>query len=168
MRGITTGQALALGGKLTQLLPTHLSFDLAQEWIGAPPSVIRSFLENLRRGTNPFRVLADFFAEGFEFYVHPEQEVEGMVGYQLFQQLMNTDRLGRAHSSRSGIVHLWLSEPAFYPDEFKDKAVTLWGYIDKDDKVAILTWGHRMVRQSWHPLSEVWYGSSPALLKPVV
>ena len=51
---MSTGQALAFGGRLTQLLP-ELGHDLAQRWMRAPDEAVRRFLEGLQEG--PFMVM---------------------------------------------------------------------------------------------------------------
>jgi hypothetical protein len=106
-----------------------------------------------------------------ELHLHPKQKNGGFIrGFDLEAHLKETGLLERCFSLEDELVKNWIANPASYPEEFKRKAIFLWGsWRDSgvDRFVAYLIWvdGEVLVRWSW--LDRAWGGINPALLASI-
>ncbi len=136
-------------------LPRDMDPDVAQGWITNQGSLTRTLREAL-------------MPPDYELYFHPTQEGGGVIdGFELFRHLDQTGMIKRASSLESPEVKGWLDNPTTYPDEFKDKVVSLWGSVRESGgrrRVAYLVWYGDRVLVLWRWLGDDWRRDCPALL----
>lgn len=124
------------------------------------PHQLRRVLQDAIEGKFPGRK--------WKLDLHPTQRDGGVIqGWDLEKHYDSPEFNGRHYSLESPEVKGWIANPTTYPDEFKGKAVFLWGSRQGsggDREVACLIWLGDRVRVAWHWLDYDWDRPYPALL----
>jgi hypothetical protein len=106
---------------------------------------------------------------GYVLYLAPDQKNGGtMTGFEVVRDLIANNLVSRFQSLESPLVKSWLENPVTYPEEFKGRAIFIWGsqrIYGGRPSVAYLIWDDIRVVADWYRLEGVWRDNDPALLK---
>lgn len=109
-----------------------------------------------------------FHGRKWKLDLHPIQKDGGVIqGWDLEKHYDSPEFNGRHYSLEHPVVQDWIRDPTTYPDEFKGKAVFLWGSrlgSSGHRLVAYLFWFGYRVEVHWRWLGPDWYRDCPALL----
>jgi hypothetical protein len=121
-----------------------------------------------RQGKRFARMEQCWIPPKYQLYLHTTQEKGGWIkGFDLEAHLKETGLLERCFSLEDELVKNWIANPTSYPEEFKRKAIFLWGSrrdSGVDRSVAYLIWRDGEVLVDWSWLDNGWDGDNPALL----
>lgn len=109
-----------------------------------------------------------FHGRKWKLDLHPTQKDGGVIqGWDLEKHYDSPEFNGRHYSLEHPVVQDWIRDPTTYPDEFKGKAVFLWGSRQGSSgyrEVAYLIWFGYRVKVHWRWLVRGWNRHDPALL----